>query len=506
MPNSIRNLPASPILDLSSTWLQRREQLLRSPSPIIKLALVGLAITMAGLLGLAVPAKGAEVLAAPIILFAALLFLIRPVLGMLLIAATIPLENLIVFGGEVTATRVLGMGVFGLWLSRKLLRRESWQAVLASPLFIVTISLLGFAVASALWAEYPAEVFDGSLSLFRLFLWGVLVADLANSWDRIAWLVKGLVMFGLGAAILTIQQYLGGSDSLALRAGANIAGGINNTALVLVIIIPFAFYLIRAREGQPWRLFGMLYVTLATFAVTVTFSRMSLIMLALLLSAQFWETLRGPGGRGWLILLAGIILVAAVTMIPKSELGERLLTRVQTIEPYLSSSLAENDAGLLSSRGYHIRVGLAIFQDHPLVGAGYDNFGQLFLHDYQFRVDGAHKIWGSPRSPHGSYNGFLADLGLIGLALWLGVVAIALRNLAIARSIFASTKPSRRFLLVQAVTYGLLLQVAYGFFANVHGEKLVWLLLGLSVAVRYLAIQRVRLRVPVATSNVSVQA
>ena len=174
--------------------------------------------------------------------------------------------------------------------------------------------------------------------------------------------------------------------------------------------------------------------------------------------------------------------------------------------PYLQSSVAESDTGFLSSRGYHARVGLAIFQDHPLLGAGYENFGQLFLHDYQFRVPGAERIWSSPRSPHSSYVGFLANLGLLGLTLWLAIVAIALRNVAIVQSILARTRPSRESLFVQALTYSLILQIAYGLSANVHNEKLVWLLLGLSVAVRYLADERTQLRLPVAASNVSVQA
>ena len=476
-----------------------------SPSPIIKLLLAGLAIIMAGLLGIAVPARGADVLGVPIILFGVLLLLIKPALGMLLIAATIPLENLAIFGGEVTATRILGIGVFGLWFSRKLLRRESWQAVLSSGFLIAAIPLLGFALASALWAGYPEEVFSGSAQLFRLLLWALLVADLANSWDRIAWLVKGTVVFGLGAALLTVQQYWAGNVSPSGRAGGDIAGGINSTAMVLVTIIPFAFYLTRAKEGQAWRQLAILYILVAAFAVTVTFSRMSLIMLTLILSAQFWEAFRGSSGRGWLILMAGVILVAAFVVIPESELGARLEGRAQTVLPYLQSSLAENNAGVLSSRGYHARVGLAIFQDHPLMGAGYDNYGQLFLNDYQFRVPGAAEIWGSPRSPHGSYVGFLANLGLIGLGLWLAVVAIALRNLSFARSVLAKTEPRREYLLVQAVTYGLLLQIAYGLFANVHQEKLFWLFLGMCVAVRFLANQSGRQDEPVTKREVLVQ-
>lgn len=468
------------------------------------MVLVAAAVFMASMLGLALPSQGAEVLAVPILLFGGLLLLVHPVFGMLLIAATIPLENLVMFGDEqVTLTRILGTVVFGAWLSRKLLLRESLESVLSTRFFRVTVVLLALALASGLWATYTLDVFSGVYTLFQLFLWSLLVIALANTWDRIEWLAKALVMAGLVTAILTIQQYLTGNVFTG-RAGEGIAGGFNNTAQILVTIVPFAFYLIRARLGWQWGLVSALCVILSLFAVALTFSRMGFIMLTLILFVEYWETIRAHTGRGLLVLITGLTLVIAVAVFHKSEVGERLQRRAQSIAPYLQESIGQNDTGYLSARGYHTRVGLAIFQDHPLLGAGYDNYRRLFLSVYQFRVPGSDSIYGSPRSPHGTYVGFLADLGIVGFALWIGVLGIVLRNLHVAWSILSKTRPSKHYLLVRAVTYAFLLQVAYAWYANVHLEKLVWLLLGLSVAVRLLADQRDWSQAPVHTRDFSI--
>lgn len=495
----------SHFIDLSSTWLQRRPPSGSSRLSFLNITLVSMAIIMAALLGIALPAIGREILLGPLLLFGGLLLLIHPILGLLLITATIPLENLAVFEGEVTITRLLGIGVLGAWFARKLLRHESWQVILSSNLIKLMIVILGLAVASALWAAYPSEALSGSSQLFRLFLLIVLVSDLANSWQRVTWLVRGSVVAGFGAAILTMQQYLAGNVSSSGRAGEGIAGGINATALVLVTLIPFAFYLIRARAGHPWRLLGMLYVAVATFAVAATFSRASLIVLLFVISAEVWQTLKSPSGRGWVILALGSILVAALAVSPRSELDEQLVTRAQSVVPLIRSTLAEDDSGVLSDRGFHAKVGLAIFLDHQLLGAGYENYGHLFLHDYQFRVSGADRIWGSPRSPHGTYIGLLANLGLLGITLWLGVIAIALYDLVRARSIMSGGKHSDNLRLVETSIYGLLLLSAYGFSTDVHEAKILWLILGMSVAIKRLADQRIQKPNSLTTSGSSIQ-
>jgi O-antigen ligase len=125
-----------------------------------------------------------------------------------------------------------------------------------------------------------------------------------------------------------------------------------------------------------------------------------------------------------------------------------------------------------------------MFQDSPLVGMGYDNYGRLFWDDYQFRVPGNTKRYRSVRSPHSTYIDFLANGGTLGSAIWLGMLLVVWLNLKAARSILATDTTSQRIFLVQALTYAFFLQCLYGLSLTVHKDKLLWMIFGLSVAVR----------------------
>ncbi len=138
----------------------------------------------------------------------------------------------------------------------------------------------------------------------------------------------------------------------------------------------------------------------------------------------------------------------------------------------------------MSARGYHLLVGLEIFADHPVLGVGYGNYGDYFLHDYQFEVEGMSKLWGSRRSPHSSNIGILADLGLVGLALWLFLLGVGLYAVFRAwRTMRGRGYGSDGFFLVQAV--------AYPWYLPSLEQKLFWIVLSLTVVTHGLAMRTV---------------
>lgn len=453
---------------LAAAWPRRRAEI----------ALVGLGLVAAALLGPALYYFGAEVFGWLALPFAGVLLLVRPVLGMLLVAGTLPIENLGMFG-NVTATRLLGIAVFAVWLTRKFGRRESWQAVTSTPFLVMTALLVGFAFLSSIWATYPADVYGAAAQLARMVLWSLLIIDLVTSWDRAVWLARALVVGGILTSVFVVQQYsvilqqstemgetIGGN-----RAGQGIAGGLNYTAAVLTTILPLAFFLMRDREQKLWRGVAMLYIPLGVGAVALTQSRLSYAVLALVMVAEYWESIRLSGGLSWTVLALGLGALLAILLAPQNLILERF-------------EVLRRD--LYGERIYLYRLAAMIYWDHPILGAGYDNFPRLFA-EYQYLVPGGSASWSGLRGPHSSYAGFLADLGPVGLGLWLGLLGIAWRYLRRAWSALTAAGSLRIASLVKAVTYSLLAQFAYGWGSVVHRDKLVWLLLGLSVAIGHLA-------------------
>jgi O-antigen ligase len=439
--------------------------------------LAGLILAVAVPVGILAATQGPALLAAIIAAAGALFVLARPDIGLLAAAALIPLENLVVFGGGITGMRAITVLACIGWFGGKLLRRESWIPILSAPVLPTAAAFLAIVLASGLWARHSDATIAGFVQLLQLFVLSLLIVDLAPDWRRQDRLAKVLVLSATVAAILTLSQHTGG----VRRAGDDVAGGINNTAALLLTLLPFGFYLIRSQRATRWRLLGLAAVALTVVAVLLTFSRMSLLLLPPLLLTQYWTTLRGRRGRGWLLGLTVAGVVAACFLVPWTQVWER----AATIGPYLASTLAATPETItLSSRAYHALVGFAIFLDHPLLGAGYDNYGHLFLTDYQYLLGGAERLFMSVRSAHSSYIGILADLGILGITLWVALQVAAVRAVLRAHRATRGHRESPPHLLVQALLASLLLHVlAFGWYMPNQKEKLLWVLLAMAAVV-----------------------
>ena len=434
-------------------------------------------LAAAGVIGALAANMGVATMLLPVLLVGGMVLFVRPVVGLFAFAAMIPLEAALMIGGRSVAALV-GMAVFGAWAAQKLLRREPLLPLLSSSVIGLTLVFFAFACLSLLWAFEPVGMDRRLVLLLQLILLSVLVLDLASSWDRVAWVAKVLVLTGTVAALLTMEQYyLGG----ARRAGEGVVGGLNRTAMTLVTILPFAFYLIRAREAMPWRLLGLGYVGLAAVAVAGTLSRMSFLLFPVVVAVQLALMTKTRGGRTHVLLL-GAITALVVSFMPM----DAVKLRVETIAPYLTQTIGSSEeAGTYSTRGYLMRLGIEMFKDRPVVGSGFGNY-QAQVHLYHWRTPGSPYEYLSGQSPHSSHIAILVGLGLVGFLLWIGIFSLAM--LCSWESWRALGRlPSQNTYLLQAVTIALGLQVIYGFYSEIHRDKIFWLIVGLTVAVHRLA-------------------
>jgi O-antigen ligase len=417
-------------------------------------------------------------IAVPLLLVGSVLLIARPVLGLFLLALTIPLESTLMLGGR-TVPALMGMAVFMAWGTQKLLRRESLVALVSPGLVQVAIVLLLFASLSVLWAVHTQVVRGPVILLAQLIVLCVVVWDLASSWNRVGWVLKLVVLGATLAALLTIEQYFIGG---ARRAGEGVIGGVNRTAVTLVTILPLAFYLFRSNETAFWRLLGLSYVGLAAIAVAGTLSRANFLLYPLVVAIHLALMAKTRGGRRRVVLL-GAGLVIAMWFLPM----EAVRQRVDTIAPYISQSVGAGERSeTYTTRAFVLRLGLEMFKDRPLVGYGYNNYYYM-VQSYQWSVSGnPYGFLTYGKSAESSYVYFLANLGIVGFLLWLSLPGIALTYIYGAwRTVRDPT--SREAFLVQAVGIAVGLQLLYGLYHEVHQDKIVWVLFGLAMAVSRLA-------------------
>lgn len=402
----------------------------------------------------------------------------RPVEGLYLFALTIPFENLILVGGGATATRFLGIVVFGAWALKKVVSREDWSPLYKTVFFPAGACFVLVALLSSIWAEVPSETMRGVKTLAQLFALALMAIDLLSSQHELDGVAKALVLGGTIAAALNVYF---GVTAGGERVGTKLSG-INATAVILVLLLPFAFYLIRTATRVGWRIAAIVYCGASVAGLVYTSSRMGLLLYVPVIAILSWQTIRGGTGRGWLLGFAVSVLLVGSVLVPWERVEQRLNTAVPYI--YETSRLTEA-TGETSARGYHLRVGLAIARAHPLIGVGYQNYGVHFKDEYQWFVPGYREVKITYRSPHSSYIGILADLGIVGTISWLILQLVVLVGVIRTWRRCRTTERYSQRVLTQAIMLSLGLYIfLLGWYMTVDGEKLFWLIIGMAVALR----------------------
>lgn len=425
--------------------------------------------------GIAIPVLLVSAIAGVIIIW-------KPVLGIYLLVSIIPIQNVVLLdGGEVTWARVIGIFVFGAWVLQRLVGRESWAGILSSRMLKPGLLFVAFGFASLLWAEhFPTAIADVTTTI-QLFGMSLLIIGGVDSRKRFDAIITALVAGGLIAATLTASQFfLQGFD----RAGDDITSGLNHTAANLVIIVPFAFYLILALKTYFRRYIGILYLIIGPLAVILTFSRISYILLVLVLVAALWMMAQS-GRRNFLNIL--LVVLIAVSILFVTVPWERVTERSSTIVPALQKADPENPK-VQTSRVQHWLGAIIIFVDHPLIGAGFGNFGHQFL-TAQFSVPSqyAKHVFTRFRSPHSTVLGIMAELGLVGIVLWMWLQALGLQNLRGNWSNHSRSRDRWQIVMIQSMSIAFVAYFIFSLVTVTHNHKLFWVILGLTEVVRRVA-------------------
>jgi len=154
------------------------------------------------------------------------------------------------------------------------------------------------------------------------------------------------------------------------------------------------------------------------------------------------------------------------------------------IKPTATSTA--QDVQTSSQRAMLAYIGLRIWEDHPLLGVGFersDNRYQPYLADAKLRFsDQPPQAYPSPAHPWGVQNFWvqlLADTGLVGLALGLAMFVAGLATALRARRDVFLGLVAAGFILVAAGTWN-----AVGIVAGIPLQAVTWLGFGLAAVAR----------------------
>ena len=303
----------------------------------------------------------------------------------------------------------------------------------------------------------PAVASTAYQHLFSILALWLTVVMLVDSGERLRWTLLLAVGSAAFASLYAVRQQAYGDGTAGFRA-AGIFSDSNQYALVVGLWIPIAFLWTVSKHPLWERLFCLGCLIVSLLGIFVAASR-----------------------GGFVGLIAGFVYLIARSHRPvRNFLGVSAL--MVPLLFWSSSSLlrritapADGDRQAQDARLIVWKAGLRMIERHPMIGVGMHNFKSQVLR-YE---EGDERV---ESLAHNSYLEIAAETGIPGLLAFLGLLGAVFSALERVR------KRSHRYNLrhlsntALGLQAGLLSYIFSSFFLSAWFEKMLWLLIFLSIA------------------------
>jgi putative inorganic carbon (HCO3(-)) transporter len=388
-------------------------------------------------------------------------------------------------------------------LARDLIGRR--LPVIAPPMLPWMVALLIVHLVSAIFSDDVVRAWDGVVvfavegfglyfllinvvrtpEMVRQATWvllasGALVSalsvhqDLTNNYGNNYW---GFAQ-AADATFRTGETTLVG-DVLQRRLAGSI-GETNRFAQVMLMLVPLGIFRYIGEERSWLKITAAVMTAVITLGVVLTFSRGAAVGLGVLVVAL--AVLRVVQLRHVVVLALGLALVLAA--FPQYALRISSLAQVGALAD-ADASRAEVGGALLSRATETLAAALVIV-DHPVIGVG-PNMFPIHYEEYA-DVVGILVKEGATREAHNLYLGLGAEVGLLGLGIFLLIGWQTIKMIRMARRRAIHRRPDLERL---ATPFALSLMTYYvtGMFLHLSFGRFYWLILALAGAAAVVVLQ-----------------
>jgi O-antigen ligase len=331
---------------------------------------------------------------------------------------------------------------------------------LVLSLYVLAVLLAPFSVWPGVTLAFITRPF------FLVVLFFLLIVTVAASRQVMTGLVLSLLVAAamLGAFTLSEAAIVGEG-----RAYASKMYDPNDLAMVIDCILPFAALGAFALRG-PARWLAMATTALGAIAVVKTLSRggfIGLIVVAVLLLLR-WRAVRLTHR------VTGLLVAAiAVSVFLPADYWYAMGTILNLVPPDDASYL---ESGILARTEIWMQ-GLMIFRNHALLGTGAGAF--------EIAEGLSHGGEGKWSAAHNSFIEIGSELGIAGLAIFVALLVISIRNArAAARAAHAHPELSRLVWIATATELSLYTYMVTGFALSQAYSPVVYFLFALATALR----------------------
>jgi putative inorganic carbon (HCO3(-)) transporter len=379
--------------------------------------------------------------------------------------------------GGLTMVKAAGAALTLLWLFELASNRGDRPTLFRSHrhFSLLVVFLVSWAVASALWAPDPRlALTSGTGSALRLTQ-GILLLFIVFTAFRERRHVWWFVWAFLGGTAFAVVIGLAGVYGVsATENDSRLSGGFddpNELAAVLVpalVLCAFAF-VAAGRRPIRWLYAGLAALFFYSFAQTDSQAGIVALVVALLLAVVVSGRVRPRAA----VAVACFFLFATVYYTFVTE-----PVALQTIG-------SQNNVGARESLW---TVAGRIVRDHPVAGVGAGNFGvaEQSYTAKSINLPRADLVTESELA-HNSYLQVLAELGVVGLLAFLGVIGGSLWFALRAARTFEAGMDWELEMLSRGLFIGTIGMLTAYFFATNQYEKQLWLLVAIGAALLSIA-------------------
>jgi O-antigen ligase len=359
------------------------------------------------------------------------------------------------------------------WLGELLRSGRGWTLLRGPPwVYVLTPLLIVWLLLGVLWAPAPGRVRHEWVSWIRSLAIFFVIAT--TVWQpRHLRLIAGAFVVGAVIAVLLGLLGIGAADVTAPGAVAEgrLTGGAGDPNLLAAGLVPaivLAAMLAATAKRPAQRVLALLSIPLFVVGIVQTQSRGAFIgLFAMIIAALVLAR-----GRRLQIVLAtlGVVAVAAAAF---------------AAYPNALARLTDSEASGSSGRADLWTVAWRVSEDHPLAGVGLSNY-PVVAADYLRRpgtLTAVNLIADRPHVVHNTYLGMLAESGIVGAGIFLGMVLAALDAVRrAARRLGPGGHTAQRAFAI-GVLIAAIGMLTTAFFLSSGPDPRMWLLLALGPAV-----------------------
>lgn len=335
-------------------------------------------------------------------------------------------------GGSFTISKLLGVLAIGI-VGVNIIMNKHKTFKITSNLWGPIGGLFFVAILSAMFSDYPQVSWDNIRKLTIALIFFVMTLYFIKERDLFVYMPAVVVVGTSISAGLAVYGYVSGDANFAMDVGSDVSisrgTGTANDPNIFAMSLLFAYPVIanialNARHYQ-YRAIAIVFLFNNLAAIIVTFSRGAALVFMICTILFFSEHIRRfkPKYLGFLLVGIGVILSAAVVLVPSSYWDRQ-------------KSLTDSQDTSLSRRRSYITVAKAALSEKPLLGFGPGTFKEYYATTKIAAQHARRRQKDFRRYAHNTYLEVAVGLGGAGFTMFMALILTAYRDFGRARKIF----------------------------------------------------------------------